>query len=84
MKNYRELVQIQSIERHGLSYYGNPTLRICFTYSDDNGCAVYQTAKTQSNAQCGYSFSNYKEGDWLKIEYHFTKNDNCIITRILR
>lgn len=80
MKHFRKLVELYSIERHGLSCYGNPTLLISFAYSE-GGQEYYIRAKTGSNCACGYSLTNYKMGDLVWLTFHFTKNGNCIVTR---
>ena len=68
-------VMVKDVIRKSISTCGNPSYWIKF-YPISNGilCRGY----TASNAQCGYSATNFV-GKECKIEYHFTRNGAVII-----
>lgn len=72
-------IKISEVWRKNTSVNGNPSFYVSFTEEDGNN--VF-TAYTAPDSSCGYSIQNYRIGDLIKADYHFTKKGNCIITRI--
>ena len=66
-----------SYERRNNSAYGNPSWYVRF----DNG-TVRIMGKTASNASCGYSLTNFRDGRLANVTYHVTKAGNTIIDGI--
>jgi hypothetical protein len=77
MKNYKKIVTIKDIDYLHNSIYGNPKIKVLM--QDENG--EYLQAKTADNAACAYIFGYSSIGRKYKIEYHYTRNNNIIITR---
>ena len=77
MINYKKNIVILDLERKHNSVNGNPTWRIFA--EDENG--DYIRGKTASDAACAYNLGYYSIGRKYAIEYHYTKNNNIIITR---
>lgn len=77
MKQYTFTAKLLKATRRNLSINGNPAWTLLLEYDNE-----LIEAKTQSDAQCGYSVSNYKIGDYIKIKGHYTKNGNFIIEYI--
>lgn len=78
MKTYAFMGKLTKTKRRNNSFFGNPAWTLFLEYDGE----VIE-AKTASNAACGYSVSNYKIGDLLKIKGHYTKTGNFIIDYIL-
>ena len=69
--------RLVSYERRNSSAYGNPAWYVFF----DNGTDSI-IGKTASNAQCGYTVENFRDGRTCTVSYHITKAGNTIIDRI--
>ena len=66
-----------------LSKYGNPSYFISFETKDYRLSELkFKWGYTASNAQCGYSATNFV-GRMCTIEYHFTPAGNLIIDRMI-
>ena len=77
MKNYIKIMLIEDIDYMHNSIYGNPKIKLLM--QDENG--EYLQGKTATDAACAYIFGYSSIGRKYKIEYHYTKNNNIIITR---
>ena len=77
MKNYTKIMIIGNIDHLHNSIYGNPKIKLLM--QDENG--EYLQGKTATDAACAYIFGYSSIGRKYKIEYHYTKNNNIIITR---
>ena len=77
MKNYIKIVTIRNIEYLHNSIYGNPKIKLLM--QDENG--EYLQGKTATDTACAYIFGYSIIGRKYAIEYHYTKNNNIIITR---
>lgn len=77
MKIYTLKAKLLKSKRRNLSIYGNPAWTLSLDYDGE----IIQ-AKTASNAQCGYSVSNYKIGDYITIKGHYTQKGNFIVDYI--
>lgn len=70
--------RILSINKSGISYYGNPHHYI--TIEDENG-DIYE-ARTITDGACGYGIKNKglgkNAGVW-DVTYHITRNENMMI-----
>lgn len=77
MKNYKKIVTIKDIEYLHNSVYGNPKIK--FLMQNENG--EYLQGKTATDAACAYMFGHSSIGRKYEIEYHYTRNNNIIITR---
>ena len=77
MKNYIKILSIEDIDYLHNSIYGNPKIKLLM--QDENG--EYLQGKTAADAACAYLFGYSSIGRKYKIEYHYTKNNNIIITR---
>ena len=69
--------KLVNYERRNSSTYGNPSWYVCF----DNGTDSIN-GKTASNAQCGYSLTNFRDGRLANVTYHVTEGGNTIIDGI--
>ena len=69
--------KLLTYERRNNSAYGNPSWYVRF----DNGTARI-IGKTASNAQCGYTLTNFRDGRACNVSYHITKAGNTIIDGI--
>ena len=70
-------VMVKDVIRKSISTHGNPSYWVEF-YPISYGMLGLCRGYTASNAQCGYSASNFV-GKECKIEYHFTKKGALII-----
>ena len=72
-------VMVKDVIRKGISTSGNPSYWIYFR-TNDSLLSEMNASKgyTASNAQCGYSASNFV-GKECKIGYHFTRKGALII-----
>ena len=77
-KRLMETVIVKSVERKGISVNGNPSYWVEFEPKYSLSEIGFSKGYTASNAQCGYSASNFV-GKECKIEYHFTRNGAFII-----
>lgn len=75
-KRQNQIVTIINIERLRNSVYGNPKINILM--QDENG--KYLQGKTATDAACAYIFGYSSIGHKYNIEYHYTQNNNLIIT----
>ena len=64
-------------ERRYCSSMGNPSWYVCF----DNGTDSI-IGKTASNAKCGYTVENFRDGRACNVSYHITNSGNTIIDSI--
>ena len=69
--------KLTSCEKGNCSVYGNPSWHASFS----NGTEEI-TGKTASNAQCGYSLINFRDGRACNVTYHVTRAGNTVIDRI--
>ena len=69
--------KLVNYERRNNSIYGNPSWYVCF----DNGTNSIM-GKTASNAQCGYTVTNFRDGRTCNVTYHITRAGNTIIDGI--
>ena len=69
--------KLVSYERRNNSAYGNPSWYVCFYNGTDS-----VMGKTASNAQCGYTVENFRDGRACNVTYHVTKAGNTIIDGI--
>ena len=70
-------VMVKDVVRKSISTCGNPSYWVEF-YPISNGMLGLCRGYTASNAQCGYTASNFV-GKECKVEYHFTRNGTLII-----
>lgn len=77
MKIYTFTAKLLKANRKNCSIYGNPAWALLLEYDGE----IIQ-AKTASDAQCGYSVSNYKIGDFITIKGHYTQKGNFIVDYI--
>ena len=72
-------VTVKDVLRKGISTSGNPSYWVGFRTNDwlliGRNASIGYTA---SNAQCGYSATNFI-GKEVVIEYHFTAKGNIVI-----
>ena len=66
--------KLMSYEKGNNSVYGNPSYHASFS----NGSEEI-TGKTASDASCGYSLTNFRDGRACNVTYHVTKGGNTII-----
>lgn len=78
MKTYTMKAILLKTTRRNNSYYGNPAWTLLLDYDNE-----IIEGKTASNAQCGYSVSNYKIGDSITVKGHYTQTGNFIIDYIV-
>lgn len=78
MKTYKMTATLLKATRRNNSYYGNPAWTLLLDYDKE-----LIEGKTASNAQCGYSVSNYKIGDSITVKGHYTQKGNFIIDYIV-
>ena len=71
-------VIVKSVERKGISVYGNPSYWVEFEPKYKLSELTFSKGYTASDAQCGYSAPNFV-GKECKIEYHFTRKGALII-----
>ena len=71
-------VIVKSVERKGMSVYGNPSYWVEFEPKYSLSEIMGRKGYTASNAQCGYAATGFV-GKECKIEYHFTRNGALII-----
>ena len=71
-------VIVKSVERKGISVNGNPSYWVEFNPKYSLSEIGFSKGYTASDAQCGYSASNFI-GKEVVIEYHFTRKGNLII-----
>ena len=71
-------VIVKSVTRKGISVCGNPSYWVEFEPKYSLSEIRDRKGYTASNAQCGYSASNFI-GKECKIEYHFTRKGSLII-----
>ena len=69
--------KLMSYERRNNSANGNPSYNASFS----NGSEEI-TGKTASDASCGYSLTNFRDGRACNVTYHVTKGGNTIIDGI--
>ena len=69
--------KLVSYERRNNSIHGNPSWYVFF----DNGTDSI-IGKTASNASCGYSLTNFRDGRTCNVTYHITRTGNTIIDGI--
>ena len=77
MKTFTMQAKLLKTTRRNNSYYGNPAWTLLLKYDNET-----IEGKTASNAQCGYSVSNYKIGDCITVKGHYTQSGNFIIDYI--
>ena len=77
-KRLMATVIVKSVERKGISVNGNPSYWVEFEPKYSLSELGFRKGYTASNAQCGYSATNFV-GKECKIEYHFTRKGNLII-----
>lgn len=71
-------VIVKGVARKGISVCGNPSYWVEFEPKYSLSELSARKGYTASNAQCGYSASNFVGKD-CRIEYHFTRKGNLII-----
>ena len=69
--------KLVSYERRNSSAYGNPAWYVCFESGTDS-----IIGRTASNAQCGYTVENFRDGRACNVSYHITNSGNTIIDSI--
>ena len=69
--------KLMSYEKGNNSVYGNPSYHASFS----NGSEEI-TGKTASDAQCGYTITNFSDGRACNVTYHITRAGNTVIDRI--
>ena len=69
--------KLMSYEKGNCSVYGNPSYHASFS----NGSEEI-TGKTASDAQCGYTIKNFRDGRACNVTYHITRAGNVIIDKI--
>ena len=69
--------KLMSYEKGNCSVYGNPSYHASFS----NGSEEI-TGKTASDAQCGYTITNFRDGRACNVIYHITRAGNVIIDKI--
>ena len=75
-------VFVKSTNIKCMSAYGNPSYWISFETKDYRLSELrFKRGYTASNAQCGYSATNFV-GRMCSIEFHFTPAGNLIINRM--
>ena len=72
-------VIVKSVERKGMSVYGNPSYWVEFEPKYSLSEIRDRKGYTASNAQCGYLVSNLLIGKECRIEYHFTRKGALIV-----
>ena len=77
-KRLMDTVIVKSVERKGMSVYGNPSYWVEFEPKYSLSEIRDRKGYTASNAQCGYSATNFV-GKACKIEYHYTRKGVLII-----
>lgn len=78
-KKLTAIVFVKSTNRKCMSVYGNPSYWVDFETKYNRLCELgYRRGYTASNAQCGYSATNFV-GKECVIEYHFSTTGNLII-----
>lgn len=73
-KTFTRTFEVKELEALKNSIYGNPRFRVVMVDLLTNEEVI---ATTQTNASIGY---NITKGIW-GFTYHYTKNENMIITR---
>ena len=74
MKIFKMTAKLTKATRRNCSIYGNPAWSLILEYDGET-----IEAKTASDAQCGYSVSNYKIGDFINIRGHYTRAGNFVV-----
>ena len=69
--------KLMSYEKGNCSVYGEPSYHASFSNGSED-----ITGKTASNASCGYSLTNFRDGRACNVTYHITRAGNTIINRI--
>ena len=77
MEKLMTKVMVKDVIRKSISTYGNPSYWVEF-YPISNGMLGLCRGYTASNAQCGYTATNFI-GKEVVIEYHFTRKGSLII-----
>ncbi len=78
MKTYTLTAKLLKKIRRNCSIYGNPAWALTLEYDNDT-----IEAKTASDAACGYSVNNYKDGEYITVKGHYTQAGNFIIDYII-
>lgn len=86
MKSKTMTIKINELRRGNNSYLGNPSWYVYFNrvFKINGGVGLLGRfiGKTASNASCGYMLDYHYENKIVDIEYHYTKTNKLIITRI--
>ena len=69
--------KLMSYERRNNSVNGNPSYHASFS----NGAEEF-TGKTASDASCGGTLTNFRDGRACNVTYHITRAGNVIIDKI--
>ena len=69
--------KLMSYEKGNNSIYGNPSYHASFSNGSEG-----ITGNTASDASCGYSLTNFRDGRACNVTYHVTKGGNTIIDGI--
>ena len=69
--------KLMSYERRSNSVDGNPSYHASFS----NGSEEI-TGRTASDAKCGYTLENFRDGRACNVTYHITRAGNVIIDKI--
>ena len=69
--------KLMSYENGNNSVNGNPSYHASFSNGSEE-----VTGKTASDASCGYSLTNFRDGRACNVTYHVTKGGNTIIDGI--
>ena len=77
-KRLMETVIVKSVTRKCVSVNGNPSYWVEFNPKYSLSEIGFSKGYTASDAQCGYSASNFVSKDCV-IEYHFTRKGALII-----
>ena len=78
MKSFKCEITVENLERLNNSYWGNPAWRVGFIAED----GLHKIGRTASNASCAYILDCSSKGKRYLCIYHYTKNDNLIITEL--
>ena len=69
--------KLMNYEKGNNSVSGNPSYHASFSNGSEG-----ITGKTASNASCGYSLVNFRDGRACNVTYHITRAGNVIIDEI--
>ena len=69
--------KLTNYERRNNSINNNPSWYVWFTNDSDS-----ISGKTASDAKCGYTVENFKDGKNCNVTYHITRAGNMIIDKI--